>query len=122
FAKQARARSSGCIEVSALYPVLNQFLTHADCLKVHSEDRRRFGFGSAKVILAGDLIQNGLHLQCVVALDILETIGPGGKIGTWVANRGAARAGRSADARKSDNVGVDLRGIVIVDFPARAGD
>ena len=73
------------------------------------------------MILACDLIQDGIHLQRVVALDILETVGPRGEIGIWVAYGGAAGAGRSSDTGKRNNIGVDLRGIKIVEFPARTG-
>src|ERR1019366_10758188 len=64
--------------------------------------------------LAFDFIQDGIYLECVVALNVLEAVGPCGQVGPWVADGRAGRAFRGADARQSNDVGVDFRSIEIV--------
>lgn len=71
--------------------------------------------------LAVDLVQDGVHLEGVVALNIHEAVGPCsavivGRVATVVALNpaGAQSRGRSNYSRQADYVGVDIRGIVVV--------
>ena len=40
----------------------------------------------AEVILAIDLVEDRVHLQSVVALNVLEAVGPSRQVGTFIAN------------------------------------
>ncbi len=61
---------------TAAYALFNQLLAHADRLEVHAE---QVGHASAMsvVVLALDLLQDGLRLDGVVALNVGEAIRPG---------------------------------------------
>ena len=95
--------------------LLDQLLAHADGLEVHAEDGRNLRRLSAEVVLAIDLVEDRIHLQRVVALNVLEAVGPRGQVRTGIANGGTGNAGRSRDAGKTDYVGVDFRSIEIVE-------
>jgi hypothetical protein len=43
----------------------------------------------AKVVLAVDLIENGIDLERVVTLNVLEAIGPSSEVGAAIANMSA---------------------------------
>ena len=96
-------------------------MADTDGLKVHAENRGDFGRG-AVMGLALDLVENGIDLERVVALDVLEAVGPGGKVGAGVAHGGAGVASGGLDAGQRYDVGIDLGRVVIVNRAARAGD
>ena len=41
----------------------------------------------AEVVLAIDLVEDRVDLQGVVALNVLEAVGPGGQVGAGIADR-----------------------------------
>src|SRR5450631_3764332 len=82
FAKQGCRGRSRCIEVSAGYvaALLNELLANADRLEVHAEEGGHLASTAAEVIVAPDPVQDRVHLQRVIALDVLEAVGPGGDV------------------------------------------
>ena len=62
-----------------------ELLAHTDGLEVHAEDGGNWCVCHAEVVFAVDLVQDRVDLQRVVALDVLEAVGPGGNVGTWIA-------------------------------------
>lgn len=74
------------------------------------------------MVSAADLMQNGVHLHLVVALDVLETVGPGirRRYGALVGQRIAA--GRAhVHAGQADRNRINLRRIVVVHVGAVPG-
>ncbi len=64
---------------------------------------------------AVDLVQDCVDLQGVVALNVLEAVGPGGQIGAWIRDRGAGYAGGCRNTGEGDHAGVDFRPIEVVE-------
>src|ERR1700728_536556 len=117
FAEQRRAGGSGGIEISAGRAVagLNQLLAHAQGLEVHAEDGGNLGLSSGEMVPSVDLVEDGIDLQAVVALDVQEAIGPGCQVGARVEDRGAGETGESGNAGKADHGGVDFRRIEVIE-------
>src|SRR5262249_17933996 len=114
---------SGRVFVSTLDSAFDELLADAHSLKVHAEDVRYRSLGVAQVSLAVDLIQNGIDFHTVVTWGSLEIVGPGSVSGGC----GARPPISSGYSRKTNHVGVDVRGIVIVYVAgdrrsSRAGD
>ncbi len=117
FAQQRRAGRASGIQISARHAValLNELLAHTDRLEVHAEDGGNFGAVCAEVVLALDLVEDRVDLQSVVALNVLEAVGPGGNVRAWIADCGAGDASRRCNAGKTDDVGVDFRRVEVVE-------
>jgi len=73
FAEKASGWRAENIDVTVAF----ELLANADGLEVHSEDGGRFDERLAAVIVAVDLIDDTVDLVLVVALDVLDTVGPG---------------------------------------------
>ena len=71
---------------------------------------------------AVDFIQDGIDLQGVVALNILEAVSPGiGRRNGSLVRERAAAGGSRLHTRQGDRNGIDLRGVVVVQVTAVAG-
>src|ERR1035441_7423112 len=116
FAQKGRRRSSSRIQIAAcgVDALLDQFLANTDCLEVHPEDGGDLCRIQAQVVLAVDLVHDGVDLQSVIALEVLESVGPGGEDRTGVENGSAGYAGGSRYSGKSDNIRVDFRSVEVV--------
>jgi hypothetical protein len=118
-ARQTLARRSENIGVAALEPghgVDRQLLTDADGLKVRAEQRRDADLVRAVVGEAVDLIDHGLNVERVIALDVIEAIGP--SVIRRRVGKGYRRAAGKLRQRHRNRI--DLRAIKIIDaFPAR---
>ena len=55
--------------------LVNKLLADANRLKVHAEDAGHGRGGGAVVVFAVDLVEDGHHLEAVIALDVLEAPG-----------------------------------------------
>src|SRR5262249_27388855 len=85
--KQKLAGCSGCVEIAATPDAfLNQFLAYAHGLEVHSEKIGKTCAPVAAMIPAVNFVQNRIHLDGVVALNIFEAVSPGAEL-RRVANR-----------------------------------
>ena len=117
FAQQRRGGRARGIQISARGAVaaFNQLLAHAHGLEVHAEDGGNLGLLGAEVVLAVDLVEDRVDLQGVVALDVLEAVGPGGQVRSGIEDCGAGYAGGRGDAGKADHVGVDFRRVEVVE-------
>src|SRR5262249_28645027 len=82
---------------------LEQFLYDYHSLEVHAEDIRHRSLVLAKVCSAVNLIQDGVDLKLVVALDVQETVGPRSGLGC-IAN-GRARGSRGGGDSRQSNYG-----------------
>ena len=93
FAQQRRARRARRIQVSAgrAVALLDQLLADANRLEVHAEDGGNLVRLGAEVVLAIDLVEDRVDLQRVVALNVLEAVGPGRQVGAGIADGGAGR-------------------------------
>ncbi len=99
----ARIRWGGAVRVD----VTDQFLSNADGLKVHPEDRRGADVLGAGVVETGDLVENGGDFRVVVIFCASQA-------------RGIHDVGRAGAFRR---IGVDLRREEIIDaMPGRAVD
>ena len=68
-------------------------------------------------------LQDGIDLEGVVALDVVEAVGPGGEVGAGVGHGGAGHSGGCRDPGQGNDVGVDLGRIEVVErVGAAAGD
>ena len=115
FAQQVGARRPRRIQITALDAVLDELLGDTHGLEVHAEDRRNLRGALAEMILTFDLVQDRMHLERVVTLDVDEAVGPGGQIGVRVGTGSAVDVVGRADAGQPDDVGVDLGTIEIVE-------
>src|SRR5262249_22035787 len=120
--EQQRAGSSGRIQVTAASDVLlDQLLADADRLEIHAEKSGNRRIAGAPMLLAGDFVQDCLHLECVVALDVLEAV----RVRASLRRVGYGSAGHAAwrAPRQRYNRRVDFRGeiVVYVCAVARAG-
>src|ERR1019366_389269 len=94
---------------------LNELLAHAQGLEVHAEDSGNLGFLGAEVILPIDPVENRVDFQRVVALNVLEAVGPGRQVRAWIADCGAGYACGRGHAGKANHVGVDFRRVEVVE-------
>ena len=88
---------------------IDEFLSDAHHLEIHSKDRRPGSVARATVRFAVDPIQHGIDLELVVALDVLEAVRPGIRTGYLILIRKwiAAHALRAhAGQGHRDRVGV----------------
>lgn len=67
------------------------------------------------MVLAFDLVHDGVDLQSVIALDVLEAVGPGGDVRTGVEHGSAGYAGGSRYTWKANNIRVDFWSIEVVE-------
>ena len=75
-AEQQLARCSGRIEITAAADAfLDQLLAYADGLEVHAK-KVWHTRPAAFMILAVDLVQDAVDLEGIVALDVVEAVGP----------------------------------------------
>src|SRR5208282_5143370 len=117
FTEQRLSGRAGGIEISAGYAValLDELLAHTEGLEVHAEDGGNLGVLGAEVVLAIDLVEDGVDLQGVVALNVLEAVGPGGEVGAGITEGSAGCAEGRGDAGKGDHVRVDLWTVEVVE-------
>src|SRR5260370_28861040 len=103
-------RASG-IQISARHVVafLNELLPDANSLEVHAEDSGNLGLLGAKVVFPIDLVEYRVDLQGVVALNVLEAVGPGSQVRAWIEDCGAGYASGRRNAAKPDYIVVAFR-------------
>src|SRR5579883_211189 len=117
---EKRRRRSACrIQIAAFHAAFDQLLSYADRLKVHAVDRWHGG-GLSIVCSAVNLIENRIYLQSVVALDVIEAVGPGGQVGAGIADSRAGLPFRGSNTGQGYNIGINLRRVVVVDSSAGA--
>src|SRR6185437_2056889 len=87
-----------------------QFLTDTDSLEVGTEQCRHTHPLRAVMIVAVDLVEHRLNVQRVVALDVIEAVGP-----TVVRRRIGEWDGRTTGKRQRHRDGVDLRTVKVLD-------
>ncbi len=69
----------------------------------------------AEVVLPVNPVENRVDLQSVIALNVLEAVGPGGKVRAWIADWIAGNARGRGNAFEGDDIGVDFRRVEIVE-------
>src|SRR5262249_46014306 len=111
-------RRAGRVHVATKDAVLNQLLAHAHRLEIHSKYRGYWSAFVTKVRFPFDPVQHCVYLELIVALDVLEAVGPSAPVRV---RSGAAIESRSgADARQVNDVGTDVGRIVVI-YVARYG-
>src|SRR5207302_1639057 len=70
--------------------------------------------------LAIYLLEDGVDIECVVALDVGEAVSPGAEL-SRIRNRVAGRAENTGDAGQGDDLGVDFGRVVVVKIGGHAG-
>ncbi len=110
FGQHSGGWSARCIRVATLHSTCNQFLPNAHRLEIHPEYYRHPSVALAQMRLAANPVQYGVHLELVIALNAVETVGPGSvdRYG------GAIHARGSRDSGQRDHVGVYVGGVIIV--------
>src|SRR5215469_11435455 len=118
FIEQRRAGRGRGIEISTSDAVarFDQLLSYAYRLEVHTKHVRGPSQPSgAQASFAIDPVKDGVDLQRVIALDVLEAVCPSGGIGVWIKDGRAGDPGRRCDSGKSDDIGVDFRPIEVIE-------
>jgi hypothetical protein len=112
--QQRLARRADIVQIAARHPhgLFDQLLADADHLKVHPKDLWNRSAELAAVIPAVDLVEDRLHLQAVVALDVLEAVRPGIRRSDRRLIRKRVAAGHGGQRYRNR---VDFRRVVIVD-------
>jgi hypothetical protein len=108
------------VQVTAgAYVLLDQLLPHADSLKIHPKYGGHRRGGGAQVRFPGDLVQNGVHLECVVTLNVLETVGPRSSL-RRIRNGRTRHFQRCRDSGQLHHRRVDLRRVIVIHVRAVA--
>src|SRR5215471_14890173 len=119
-AEQRLGWRAGIVQIAAPHSdgFFYELLANTDDLKVHAEDLGYRPGKPAAVIPAVDLIDDSLHLQAVVALDIGKAVGPGvaARYGRLIRQRVAA--GHAAQRHRNRD---DFGRVVIVHVRPAAG-
>ncbi len=100
------------VGVASLDSALDQLLSNANGLVIHAENRRHRSVVVAEVSFAINLVDDGVHLQLVIAFNRVEAGGP--VVAGRVRNRGAIHAGDCFEVRNRNDVGIHFGRIVIV--------
>ena len=122
--QQRRGRGADIVQIATgcADALFDQLLPDTDRLEIHPEDVGNRPPPRAAVVPAADLVEDRLHFQAVVALDVGKAVGPriAGRDRGLVRQRIARQAGRPF-RRQRHRDRVDLGRVVIVDVGPVAG-